>query len=78
MYVRLPAAAGEPFQRLAGWSRVRLAPGETKTVTLPLDHRYISVWDVAGNRWQLVPGEYGVHVGGASDDAGLRGTVQMR
>ncbi len=78
MYVRLPAAAGEPFQRLAGWSRVRLGPGETKTVTLPLDHRYISVWDVPGNRWQLVPGDYGVHVGGASDDAGLRGTVQMR
>jgi beta-glucosidase len=78
MYVRLPAEAGEPFQRLAGWQRVRLAPGETKTVTLPLDPRYISVFDVASNGWKLVAGEYGVHVGGASDEAGLRGSARLQ
>ena len=78
MYVRLPEEAGEPFQRLAGWQRVRLAPGEMRTVTLPLDPRYLSVWDVALNRWKLVAGAYGVHVGGASDEPGLKGAARLR
>jgi hypothetical protein len=54
----------------------RLAAGETKTVTL--DQRYISVFDVASNRWKLVAGECGVHVGGASDEAGLKGTARLQ
>ena len=34
VYVRLPEASGEHFQRLAGWTRVALQPGEPKTVNV--------------------------------------------
>ena len=37
--------ADEPFKRLVGWQRVELGPGETKTVTVAVDPRVMSVFD---------------------------------
>ena len=50
---RIPASAGEPFKRLVAWKRVQLAPGESKTVTLPLTPLYLSIFNEATNDWQL-------------------------
>jgi hypothetical protein len=36
-------------------------------VTIPLDPTWISIFDVASHSWKLLPGNYGVAVGGASD-----------
>ena len=77
VYVRLPEAAQEPFQRLAGWERVALAPGESKTLTVKLNPEWISVWDEKADRWQIPAGEYGVEVGGASDAIALKGTARL-
>ena len=77
VYVRLPAASAEPFQRLAGWERFQLAPGERRTITLKLDPAYISIFDEKSDRWQLLPGDYEVHVGGSSDSIALRGTLHV-
>ena len=74
VYVTLPAAAGEPFKRLVSWDKVRLAPGEAKTVTLALDPHYLSIFDPDKDAWSLLPGEYKVHVGGSSRDLPLSGT----
>ena len=77
VYVRLPQAAGEPFQRLAGWERLQLGPGESHTVTLKLNPAWISIFDEQHDRWQLVPGDYGIEVGGASDAISLKGTAHL-
>jgi beta-glucosidase len=77
VYVRLPEAAQEPFQRLAGWERVDLRPGESKTVTIELKPEWISIWDDKAARWQLVKGEYSVEVGGGSDAISLRGPARL-
>jgi beta-glucosidase len=77
VYVRLPESAQEPFQRLAGWERVQLAPGESKTLAIKLNPEWISVWDEKANRWQIPQGEYGVEVGGASDAISLKGSVRL-
>jgi beta-glucosidase len=45
VYATLPEAAGEPFKRLVGWQRIELAPGESKTVTVAVDPRVMSVFD---------------------------------
>ena len=50
VYVTLPSAAGEPFKRLIAWERVQLKAGESKTVTLPLDPLYLSIFN-AGKGW---------------------------
>jgi beta-glucosidase len=77
VYVTLPKGSGEPFQRLAAWRRVQLAPGTSTIVSLPLDSNYISIFDEKSNQWKLLRGEYTVAVGGASDAANLKAHIEM-
>ena len=76
VYVVLPASAGEPFKRLVGWEKVRLAPGEAKTVTLRLDPVYLSIFDVGKNAFEMPDGDYKVYVGPSSDDTPLTASLR--
>ena len=77
VYVSLPAEAGEPFKRLVAWEKLRLAPGESKTVALTLEPQYLSIFNTGKGGWELVPGEYKVYVGGSSQDLPLSQTVSI-
>ena len=77
VYVTLPQAANEPYQRLAGWQRVHLEPGEAKTVVLTLDPRVLTIFDEKSG-WAEVPGLYKVSAGGSSADTPLRATVRLQ
>ena len=68
VYAALPASAEEPPKRLVGWKRLELAPGESKTVSIAVDPKYLSIFDVTGDKWKLVPGSYIFMVGGSSQD----------
>src|ERR1700687_2938094 len=59
VYASLPAAASEPPKRLVGWSKIKLNPGESKEVAVEVDPKYLSIFNVEQNGWQLIPGEYG-------------------
>jgi beta-glucosidase len=78
LYVTFPASSGEPFQRLSGWQRVQLAPGESQTVTICVDPAYLSIFDAASDKWKLLPGEYKIAVGTASDAANLKGSLNLQ
>ena len=78
VYASLPDDAKEPPRRLAGWSRVALAPGETRQVTVEIDRKYLSVFDEAANIWRLTPGTYTFRVGGSSRDLTLSGNLTLR
>jgi len=77
VYVTLPSAAGEPFKRLVAWEKVELAPGEAKTVTTALDPHYLSIFNADRDAWELVPGDYEVHVGGSSRETPLNGRLAI-
>jgi beta-glucosidase len=77
VYVSLPAGTGEPPKRLVAWGKIRLAPGETKSVSLKLDPHYLSIFNVDKDEWKLAPGEYKVYVGGSSRSTPLTGTVRI-
>lgn len=77
VYAALPESAGEPPKRLVGWSKVKLAAGEGKEVTVDIDPEYLSIFDVSRDRWQLVPGSYTFMVGGSSQDLPLKGSVKL-
>lgn len=77
VYASLPAAAAEPPKRLVGWSKVPLKPGESKEVTVDVDGKYLSIFDVKQHGWQLVPGEYSFMVGGSSQNLPLKGSVSL-
>jgi beta-glucosidase len=78
VYASLPSAAGEPPKRLVGWSKVKLDPGESKEVTVEVDRKYLSIFDVKQNGWQLLPGDYNFMVGGSSQNLPLKETVSLK
>jgi beta-glucosidase len=78
VYVALPAAAKENYKRLAAWQRVKLAPGESKEVTLPLHPLSLTVFNTDQNGWQLLPGEYNVTAGPSSSETPLKATLHVQ
>ncbi len=77
IYAALPASAQEPPKRLVGWSRVMLQPGEKKDVSVQINPKYLSIFDVQKNGWTLVPGQYTFMVGGSSQDLPLKESITL-
>ena len=68
VYVSDPSAkVGRPERELKGFEKVRLAPGETKHVTINLDARCFSYWDSAAHKWTIDPGKFTIRVGDSSE-----------
>ncbi len=68
LYVRDPVASvTRPVRELRGFRRVRLEPGETRTVAFTLTADDLAFYDAAMRR-VVEPGEFTVHVGGSSAD----------
>ena len=78
VYATIPESAGEPFKRLVGWQRIELAPGESKTVTIAIDPRVMSVFDEQKNGWSLLPGAYKIFAGPSSAETPLNATLQIQ
>lgn len=72
VYASLPTAAGEPPNRLVGWSRVPLAPGESKRISIHVARDRLMIFDESTNAWTLMPGTYVLHVGPSSRDLPLQ------
>jgi len=77
VYASLPAAAQEPPKRLIAFNKVWLKPGESKEVSVDVNPKYISIFNVEQNGWQLLPGEYGFMVGGSSSNLPLKQSITM-
>jgi beta-glucosidase len=54
-----------PERSLCGFSRVRLRPHETRTVTFAVPQSQLAVWSAEG-RWVVEPGSFTVWAGGDS------------
>ncbi|HME33611.1 MAG TPA: glycoside hydrolase family 3 C-terminal domain-containing protein [Candidatus Sulfotelmatobacter sp.] len=78
VYASLPAAAGEPPKRLVGWSKVKLNAGESKEVSVDVDAKYLSIFNVEKNGWQLIAGDYSFMVGGSSQSLPLKQSVSLK
>lgn len=57
-----------PPKELKDFSKVALAPGETKTVELRLKARDFAYWDVGVHNWRVDAGKYRLLVGSSSAD----------
>ncbi len=61
LYIAPPAGAlRRPVRQLAGFAKVYLTPGESRTVTLPLTPRSFAVW---ADGWRVPKGIYTLTVG---------------
>jgi len=71
------ATVARPVTQLAGFQRLRLAPGESRTLTIPLSTDQLRMLD-RDMRWVVEPGEFRIMVGGSSRDIRLRGALTVR
>jgi beta-glucosidase len=71
------AKVPRPVKELKGFAKVSLMPGETKHVTVTLDSRALSYYDVNAKQWRADPGEYDVLVGRSSNQIELRGELTL-
>jgi beta-glucosidase len=78
VYAGLPSSTGEPPKRLVGWSRIELAPGESKEVSVEIEPLFLSVFDAGKHSWQRIPGEYTFSAGGSSQSLPLKQTVSLK
>jgi beta-glucosidase len=71
------ASVTRPVLQLAGFRRVRLAPGEEREVTFVLGPSGLRMLD-SDLRWVVEPGAFRVLVGSSSRDLRLRGSLTVR
>ena len=73
----LTAAPRRRQQRLLGWARVTLAPGETRNVTIDTDPRLLADWDQPRHRWSIAAGIYHFALGESATALSLTATVSL-
>ncbi len=66
-----------PVKELKGFAKVNLKPGESKTVTISLNRRAFSYYDVGGKKWKADPGDFSILVGSSSAKTELAGQVKL-
>jgi beta-glucosidase len=66
-----------PLKELKGFAKVSLSPGETKQVTVNLDRRAFSYYNVKKHDWVVEPGDFDVYVGRSSAQIELTGKVAV-
>jgi beta-glucosidase len=57
-----------PFKELKGFAKVALQPGETKTVTIPLNFRAFAYYNPAYKQWITEDGEFDILIGASAVD----------
>ncbi|MGO8720557.1 MAG: glycoside hydrolase family 3 C-terminal domain-containing protein [Acidobacteriaceae bacterium] len=73
VYVGDPSATvPRPVRELKGFSRVSLAPGESRHVTVTLNRRSLAYWDTITHNWEVDPGKFVVYVGDSSRNIPLQ------
>ncbi|MGD0682752.1 MAG: fibronectin type III-like domain-contianing protein [Terracidiphilus sp.] len=78
LYVSDPSArVSRPERELKGFEKVRLAPGETKHVTINLDARAFSSWDTTVHKWTIDPGKFVIRVGNSSENTPLNAELTL-
>ena len=65
------ASVERPIKELKGFAKVYLMPGESKLISISLNKRDLSFWDVNKNDWLAEAGEFEILLGTALDDIKL-------
>jgi len=78
MYVKhLGSKVERPREELKGFKRVGLAPGETKTVEIPLAAKALAWWDAKAQGFEVETEPVSVMIGNSSSDIELSETVSV-
>ena len=77
VYVGFPRKAGEPVRQLKGFRKLKLAPGQSRRITIRLAPRSFAHWSTKLDHWVIEQGAYQLSVGPDSRTFPLRGAVTL-
>jgi beta-glucosidase len=78
LYIQHVGSAVErPIRDLRGYRRLTLAPGETRTVQIPLAISSLAYWDAGNHRWVVEPDQIRIQVGASSADLRLDRNIRI-
>lgn len=66
-----------PIRELKGFERVKLAPGESKHVSIPLDARSFSYYDVNQKKWTIGSSKFTISVGDSVESLPLKSNLTL-
>ena len=66
-----------PMHELKGFDRVELAAGETKHLSIPLDARSFSYYDVAAKKWTIGSSKFTISVGDSIQSLPLKSPLTL-
>ena len=72
------ASVPRPVKELKGFAKVELNPGETRHVSVALNRRSFSYYDIKNRRWTAEPGDFDISVGRSSAQIELIGKVSLK
>ncbi len=62
------SSVNRPTKELKMFTKVKLHPGETKTISIVLTRRDLSSWDESSDNWLAEAGEFEVLLGDSLDN----------
>ena len=68
IYVAAEKTTWEAPKRLAGWDKIDLAAGQSKTVTVTIDPRLLAVYETKDKQWHIHAGQYKVVLAHDAED----------
>ncbi len=79
VYLRAPeSTVARPALALAGFARVDLAPGESRSVEIEIPARVFATWDPLENGWVTEPGRYELVAGSSCRELRASASLQLR
>jgi beta-glucosidase len=67
-----------PRYELKAFQKVRLAPGESRTITLPLNRRSFAYWSDADHGWKVDAAQFTIYAGDSSVNLPLHADLTMQ
>jgi len=77
LYMQQIVSAGRTIRRLAGWSKVSLAPGETRHLTIEAEPRLLADFDIRRNDWHIAGGSYVAELARDAEDPGVEAVTTL-
>jgi beta-glucosidase len=79
LYVHdVKASVDRPVKELKGFTRVSLAPGESKTIRIYVPKSAFSFYDIKNHDWTFEPGEFDIILASSSVDIRLNKRISLK
>ncbi|MFX1239548.1 MAG: beta-glucosidase, partial [Promethearchaeota archaeon] len=76
LYVQdVESSVDRPIRELKGFQKIRLEPGEKKSISFQISPNDLSFYDEISHSWKVEAGEFKIHIGSSSRDIRLTGSI---